>query len=173
LLLLAALVVLSVVVQVLNSIGQAFSGPNGPLYVAGVVVLVVAAGGAVVYQRTAKRRAEARALAESAAEQQRIEEAEKLHAEQARAARKLARKKRRENLTARFGEEDAKKILSKEVWVGATMEMVIEALGEPAETSESVFKTKVKRVLKYEPLGGGRFGLKVKLEDDKVVGWDR
>lgn len=80
---------------------------------------------------------------------------------------------RRESLVARFGDAIAAKIAAKDLWIGATREMVIEMYGHPAEVSEKVLKTKTKRVFKYFPAGGTRFGLKITLDDDEVVGWDR
>ena len=51
--------------------------------------------------------------------------------------------------------------------------MVVEALGPPVDVSERVLKTKTTRVYKYQPLARGRFGLKVTIENDVVVGWDK
>lgn len=80
---------------------------------------------------------------------------------------------RRDALVNRFGIEAADKILAQHLWVGATEEMVVEALGPPVDVSERVLKTKTTRVYKYLPLTRGRFGLKVTIENDVVVGWDK
>ena len=55
---------------------------------------------------------------------------------------------RRESLVARFGDAVAAKIVAKDLW-------------------------KTKRVFKYLPAGGTRFGLKITLDDDEVAGWDK
>ena len=74
---------------------------------------------------------------------------------------------------ARFGDAIAAKIVAKDPWIGATREIVIEMYGHPSEVSEKVLKTKTKRVVKYFPAGGTRFGLKITLDDDEVAGWDK
>ena len=80
---------------------------------------------------------------------------------------------RRENLVARFGDAVAAKIVAKDLWIGATREMVIEMYWHPSEVSEKVLETKTKRVFKYFPACGPRFGLKITLDDDEVAGWDK
>jgi hypothetical protein len=146
----------------------------GALLVAGAI----AAGVALVWWRL---RVRARAVAD---ESQRREEADRVRAravaeEQRRQADESQRREeadrrrqRREQLVARFGVEAADMILAGKLWVGATSEMVVAALGPPDATSERVFKTKTRRIHKYRPLGRGKFGLKVTLEDSVVIGWD-
>lgn len=117
--------------------------------------------------------------AEAARKQQQQAETDARNAEinarnqqmQAEAAEREGR--RREDLVARFGDAIAAKIVAKEVWLGETREMVIETFGHPAEVSEKVMKSKTKRVFKYFRAGGKRFDLKITLDDDEVVGWDR
>jgi hypothetical protein len=97
--------------------------------------------------------------------------ARKQQEEEAAAERK---RQRREKLIERFGEVNAAKIEAKELWVGATKDEVIEMYGHPADISEKVLKTKTKRVYRYLPNDSRtRFGLKITLENDAVVGWDR
>lgn len=71
-----------------------------------------------------------------------------------------------------WGSEVAERLVAKELWVGETEEQVIFSFGNPAAVEESVLKTKTKRVFKYAPQSRG-FGLKIRFDDGKVVGWDR
>lgn len=71
-----------------------------------------------------------------------------------------------------WGSEVAERLVAKELWVGETEEQVIFSFGKPAAVDESVLKTKTKRVFKYAPQPRG-FGLKIRFDNGKVVGWDR
>ena len=120
----------------------------------GVGTLALAGGGLAV--RRSMKQAELRRAQELAAAE---EERARLHVE---------------DLTARFGAEAAAKISSRELWVGETVEMLRESLGEPEDVAETVLKTKTKHVFKYDRRPGNhRFGLKVTLENGVVVGWQR
>ncbi|MGC4088317.1 MAG: hypothetical protein QM756_10540 [Polyangiaceae bacterium] len=79
---------------------------------------------------------------------------------------------RQVELTSRFDSEVADCILAGKVWQGATIAMIVEALGAPADVKERVLKTKTKHTYCYYPTGRNRFGLKVHFEDGVVVGWD-
>lgn len=79
---------------------------------------------------------------------------------------------RAQNLTARFGPEIAQAIMQGRIWQGATEEMLRESLGPPAGMDEKVMKSKVRRVFKYQPASGNRYGLRVTVEDGYVVGWE-
>lgn len=65
------------------------------------------------------------------------------------------------------------RLMEEKFWVGQTKEQLIDSLGEPLDVDEKVLKTKVKEVWKYEQTGKNRYGLKVKLDDGVVVGWDQ
>ncbi|MDC3979800.1 hypothetical protein [Polyangium jinanense] len=79
---------------------------------------------------------------------------------------------RLEDLISRFGERDATRIIDGTIWQGATREMVIEALGEPLDIDERVTAKQTRHIFKYHQLGKNRYGLRVTLEDDLVVGWE-
>jgi hypothetical protein len=111
-----------------------------------VLAAFVAIGATIALKRRAARK---RAEAERAADQQRYHD-----------------------LASRFGDEAAQSIMVGQIWVGATADMVIEALGAPADTDERVLKTKTKHVYKYWPTGPNRYAYRVTLEDGVVVGWD-
>lgn len=65
-----------------------------------------------------------------------------------------------------------KKILNGELWQGETSSEVVDTLGEPVDIDEKATKKKRVRVYKYYHRGGNRYGLRITLEDDVVVGWD-
>jgi hypothetical protein len=75
-------------------------------------------------------------------------------------------------LAARWDVKTATKIVAGQLWKGQTAEMLRLSLGEPEAIEEKVLKTKVTRVYKYGASGPNRFKLKVKLDDDEVVGWE-
>jgi hypothetical protein len=62
--------------------------------------------------------------------------------------------------------------MGRRLWQGATVPMVLEMLGEPADRSHRVFKTKTKETWRYHHLGGHRYGLTVTFEDGVCVGWN-
>lgn len=70
-------------------------------------------------------------------------------------------------------EELIERLMEEKFWVGQTKEQLIDSLGEPLDVDEKVLKTKVKEVWKYEQTGKNRYGLKIKLDDGVVVGWDQ
>ncbi len=103
------------------------------------------------------------------------EETRRVKAEKIRAdeeAKQAAERQRRDSLIQRFGEQDAAKIIRGELWLGATAEMLIESLGNPADSEKKVLKTKTKEVWKYYPAGANRYKLRVTLENGVVVGWE-
>src|SRR5262245_9713381 len=61
------------------------------------------------------------------------------------------------NLVARFGDENARRIVAGEIWQGQTGEMLIEARGRPVDTDEKVMKTKTKATFKYDQRGANRY----------------
>jgi hypothetical protein len=119
--------------------------------------------------------ARARQRAEDAAARVRAAETDRelAAAIQARADRELADSAaRRANLVARFGERDAGRIMAGEYWQGATVEMMAESLGAPADVRERVYKSKTKATHYYRPISAQRHELKVHYENSVVVGWD-
>jgi hypothetical protein len=138
--------------------------------------------------KAAKARALARSQAEAAAaaalareqaayaEQQRQRELEaaerKRQLEEAEVQRAQAAARRFAELSSRYGEELAKRIVNRRLWVGCTTEILVEMLGHPSAIDEKVLKTKVKRTFKYFPTGANRYSLRVMVDNDEVVGWE-
>lgn len=80
---------------------------------------------------------------------------------------------RRVELLKKYGDEKiVQAILSRSYWQGQTSEQLRDSLGHPADIDEKVLKTKKKEIWKYHHMGGNRFGLRITLEQNQVVGWD-
>ena len=62
--------------------------------------------------------------------------------------------------------------MNSEFWVGQTAQQLRESIGDPVDIDQKVLKTKKKEVWKYFPQGKRRYGLRITLENDEVVGWD-
>lgn len=109
-------------------------------------------------------------------EAQRIREALEEDRRQRQAAEEEAKRAeeaaRRQMLIELYGEENAPRIIAREVWQGATREMIEAAHGPPCDVDEKVMKTKTRQILKYRPAGKNRYELKITLENGVVVGWE-
>ena len=53
------------------------------------------------------------------------------------------------------------------------MEQLLDSIGRPIDRDQRVLKTKTKETWKYHPSGRNRYRLRVMLEDDVVVGWEK
>jgi hypothetical protein len=99
--------------------------------------------------------------------------AEKLLAEKLLAEKLLAEKSHKEWLLAKYGDEEAvDKIIAKKPWPGETSEQLRDSLGAPIDTARTVTKMKTKEVWKYNQLGKRQFGLRITIEDGKVISFD-
>jgi hypothetical protein len=83
------------------------------------------------------------------------------------------RNKRRAQLMEKYQDESlVDKLMERSFWQGQTSEQLFDSLGPPEDVDQKVLKTKKKEVWKYNHQGGNRFGLRITLDDDTVVGWD-
>lgn len=80
--------------------------------------------------------------------------------------------RRRNDLIERFGADIAPRIMRKEIWIGATEDMIRESLGRPVDKDQKVLETKTKEIWKYHPAGVNRYRLRITFENGTVVGWD-
>lgn len=64
-------------------------------------------------------------------------------------------------------------IMNRMLWQGQTTEQLRDSLGNPEDVDEKVLKTKTKHIWKYHQTGRNRFGLKITVENNVVVGWDK
>jgi len=85
----------------------------------------------------------------------------------------LSRRARREKIYRKYGHTgDAERIVNKTIWVGETTGQLVDSLGQPVDVDESVLKTKKKEIWKYHRESVTRYGLRVKVENGLVDGWD-
>jgi hypothetical protein len=75
-------------------------------------------------------------------------------------------------LVARFGDSLARAIWDGVLIQGMPEECLTEFLGVPEAADQKVMKERRSSTLKYRPLGGNRFGLRVHIENGRVVGWE-
>ncbi|MFA5255198.1 MAG: DUF2845 domain-containing protein [Candidatus Omnitrophota bacterium] len=82
-------------------------------------------------------------------------------------------KTRKEYIYNKYGHnETADRIINKTVWVGETADQLRDSLGNPIDIDENVLKTKRKETWKYCQKSTNRFGLKIRVDNGSVVGWD-
>lgn len=88
---------------------------------------------------------------------------------------KIASKKARRNeLMRKYDNAQlVEAIMSRSFWQGQTKDQLVDSLGNPQDIDEKVLKTKTKEIWKYDHLGGNRYGLRITIENDEVVGWDK
>lgn len=84
------------------------------------------------------------------------------------------KKQRLSYLRGKYKDEGLiQKIYNGYMWQGQTLEQLIDSLGRPVAVDKKVLKTKKKEIWKYGHQGGNRFRLRITLENDVVVGWDK
>lgn len=82
--------------------------------------------------------------------------------------------KRRAALLAKYHDPQiVDKIMRHVFWQGQSQEQLLDSLGRPADIDQKVMKTKVKEIWKYNPMGSNRFGLRITIENNVVIGWDQ
>lgn len=69
--------------------------------------------------------------------------------------------------------ELVEKLMGGYFWEGQSAEQLIDSLGRPEDIDEKVLKTKKKQVWKYGHEGGNRYRLRITLDNDVVIGWER
>lgn len=83
-------------------------------------------------------------------------------------------KKRREMLLNKYQDPKlVEALMARRIWQGQTAEQVLDSLGSPHDVDQKLLKTKKKEVWKYNHQGANRYGLRITLDDDQVVGWDQ
>jgi hypothetical protein len=81
--------------------------------------------------------------------------------------------RRRQALFDKYGDaEIVDRIMARSYWQGQTSDQLSDSLGSPVDVDRKILKTKSKEVWKYLQTGKGRFGLRITLENDIVVGWE-
>lgn len=64
-------------------------------------------------------------------------------------------------------------ILGEKFWQGQSSDQLLDSLGNPDAIDRQVLKTKTKEVWKYHETRKNQYALRVMLEKDRVVGWDK
>lgn len=83
-------------------------------------------------------------------------------------------KKRRTALMKKYQDEDlVDSLMSQSFWQGQTADQLMDSLGNPEDIDQKILKTKKKEVWKYNYQGANRYGLRITLDNDLVVGWDQ
>jgi len=81
---------------------------------------------------------------------------------------------RKKKLMLRYDDEYiVDQILKKKFWQGQTPAQLVDSIGHPADIETKVLKTKSREIWKYGKTGKGRYSLRITLEDDGVVGWEK
>lgn len=111
------------------------------------------------------------------AQEKRDADQERLASDRADEQERIAyEKERKASLHKRFEYDEADKILQGTLWIGMTLEMLLEAKGEPSDILESVSVGKVKKKYLYgmriNRVGNQSFDFEVSLENDVVIGWN-
>lgn len=84
------------------------------------------------------------------------------------------KRKRRALLMEKYQDEElVESLMSQTVWQGQTAEQLLDSLGSPHDIDQKILKTKKKEVWKYDHQGSNRYGLRITLDNDHVVGWDK
>jgi uncharacterized protein YecT (DUF1311 family) len=81
------------------------------------------------------------------------------------------RKERRRRLVAMYGEEDADRIIARQIWQDMTEDQLIESWGAPVDKDTEIRRNKTKETWKYGQTGKNRFNNRVFVENGIVTGW--
>ena len=83
-------------------------------------------------------------------------------------------KKRPAALMLKYKDKEiVESLMNQSFWQGQTADQLIDSLGSPEDIDQKILKTKKKEVWKYNHQGANRYGLRITLDNDSVVGWDQ
>jgi hypothetical protein len=84
------------------------------------------------------------------------------------------KRKRLAYLRQKYADETiVQRILQHEFWEGQTSAQLVDSLGNPASVDRKMLKSISREVWKYDQRGVNRYGLRITLDSDVVVGWDQ
>jgi len=84
------------------------------------------------------------------------------------------KKVRREHLLAKYRDAElVARIMDRQFWQGQTDEQLLDSIGQPLDVDSKVMRAFTRKVWKYQQTGKGRYALRITLENDIVVGWDK
>ena len=86
----------------------------------------------------------------------------------------LQGKKRTEQLLNKYRDEEiVSRILLRHFWQGQTAEQLVDSVGNPVSVDRKTLVSRKREIWKYNQRGRNRYGLRVTLDDDVVIGWDQ
>lgn len=81
---------------------------------------------------------------------------------------------RRKRLMEKYGDAAlVEKLMSGMFWEGMPAEQLVDSLGSPIEVDNKVMKSRRREIWKYNQVSKRRFALRITLDNDMVVGWDK
>ena len=88
---------------------------------------------------------------------------------------KIIRRKRRiQLLLDKYGNEEiVQRIMNQHFWQGQTAAQLLDSIGNPMGIDRKAMATRKREVWKYNSIGKNRYGLRITLDDDVVIGWDQ
>lgn len=85
-----------------------------------------------------------------------------------------ARAARRAQLLAKYGDSNVVDlIMQSRFWQGQTDQQLVDSIGMPVAVDDHLLKTKKRQTWKYYQTGVNRYKLRLTLENDIVIGWDK
>jgi hypothetical protein len=89
-------------------------------------------------------------------------------------ARIINTRARRAELLKKYGDKEVvDRIMRRSFWQGQTAEQLMDSLGPPVDTDEKLLRKSLRRTWKYHQTGQNRYALRITLENDVVIGWDK
>lgn len=86
----------------------------------------------------------------------------------------LFRWRRVKKLLAKYHDvQIVRMIMRRKLWEGMTKEHILDSIGRPVDIDSKFLKRKTRETWKYNETGKNRFDLRVLIENDIVVGWEK
>lgn len=84
------------------------------------------------------------------------------------------RQRRLEYLRDKYTDEEiVQRIMRRGMWQGQTAEQLRDSIGNPMAVDNKIMATRKREIWKYKRMGRNRYGLRITLDNDVVIGWDQ
>jgi hypothetical protein len=84
------------------------------------------------------------------------------------------KQKRIQYLFDKYGDEQiVQRIMNRKFWEGQTAQQLIDSVGNPLSIDKKSMVSRKREVWKYNSIGRSRYGLRITLDNDVVIGWDQ